>query len=253
MPLLGSFPLDMVALFSGDLTAFQKAVLAQNPIAFYPMNEGSGTVANDLSGNGYHGVYSGITWGTSNSKHGEPAPFFDGVAAHLNFYRAAFAAVFDMDEYTTLTEIKVFNAGVWTDAVARRIIRMRRDASNEVQIRRQPANATIRWFREGDNTVKDVDSGGFSSTDWIDVGQSVSIGGGGLLTAGDIRAYKNASQIGATIVGNIASTGSGLSTTQTVIGAATTSNVTVWHGWISNVAIFDVPITQAILDLQGLT
>jgi len=37
-----------------------------NLLAYYPMNEGSGTTANDISGNGYNGTITGATWVKNN-------------------------------------------------------------------------------------------------------------------------------------------------------------------------------------------
>lgn len=43
----------------GDGTAFANAVLAQNPLMYWRLNETSGTTANDLSGHSRTGTYSG--------------------------------------------------------------------------------------------------------------------------------------------------------------------------------------------------
>jgi Concanavalin A-like lectin/glucanases superfamily len=37
----------------------ESTILADSPVAFYPLKEASGTVASDLSGHGYHGTYTG--------------------------------------------------------------------------------------------------------------------------------------------------------------------------------------------------
>jgi hypothetical protein len=46
-------------------SAYQEAVFGDDPVAYYPLNETSGTVANDLSGNALNGVY-----GTSVAHNG---------------------------------------------------------------------------------------------------------------------------------------------------------------------------------------
>lgn len=39
--------------------SYQGVILGDKPVAYWPLNETSGTLANDLSGNGYNGTYEG--------------------------------------------------------------------------------------------------------------------------------------------------------------------------------------------------
>ncbi|HLJ50411.1 MAG TPA: LamG-like jellyroll fold domain-containing protein [Bryobacteraceae bacterium] len=50
---------------SGALMNTSQPVMLQPPVAEWPLNEGSGLVANDSSGNGLNGTYFGVQWSTN--------------------------------------------------------------------------------------------------------------------------------------------------------------------------------------------
>ena len=234
-------------------TAYAARVLATSPLRYNKLNETSGTAIVDSSGNGYTGTYTGVDLANADSPFlPDKAPFFDGVNDYGNIYSAAFATAFNMDEFTILMFVKMANLGVWTDAYAagRRSIVIQRDASNFIFIGRSAADNTLTFQRTANGTAKIITIGSLSYTDWFSVAISASVAGGGLLNAGDTRAYINGVQGGTTQTGSVAATGSGLSSTATVLGAGTTTPTRQHHGWLSQPLILNRPIDAAILALM---
>jgi hypothetical protein len=69
-------------------SAYDSVVLADSPVAYWPLNETSGTVATDLTGNGYSGTYQGTagtnyTLGQTGIGDGEGSVLFDGTAGWI--------------------------------------------------------------------------------------------------------------------------------------------------------------------------
>lgn len=232
--------------------SYQDAVLKTNPIAYWPLDDNGGSVARDISGNGFNGIYSGTIFDGTLSRHERPVPRFPGVAAFVNIFSAGLAAAWDLDEFVILAEIKPFNTGVWTDTANRRWIRLQTDVNNEAYMRKTTVNNTGAFVREGNGTVITITDATFATDDWHTIGISASIGGGDLLAAGESGEFRDSALVGAAAIGNLAASASGLSATNTVIGAANTGGVQGWNGYISDVVLYDVSMTAAILALQGL-
>lgn len=76
-------------------TAYEQSLLPLNPIAYWPLNESSGTVAHDLIGN-YNGTYVGgctlSQSGPTNSIFGSPSrsALFDGSSGYLDIPEGPF-------------------------------------------------------------------------------------------------------------------------------------------------------------------
>ncbi len=85
------------------MTAYDDAVLVDNPVAFWPLDETSGTTAADATGNGHDGTYNGSVALATATVHGRTCPTFDGV-----------------DDYVSLPAINIATGGAYTvEAVAR--------------------------------------------------------------------------------------------------------------------------------------
>lgn len=227
---------------------YAAAVLATSPLRYNKLNEGSGTTVVDSSGNAYTGTYTGVTWDGTLSPFGEPVPFFDGANDYGNLVSAAFGTAFDLDEFTILLWFKANAAGVWTDGIERYFLRVQRDGSNQLLIRKSNTNNTIALTRIGSGTSKAISIGSQSDVGDVCMAFSCSVTGGGLLAAGELRAYKNGVQFGTTQTGNVADTGSGLGTV--ALGAANLTPTNVWHGYLNNLIIWNRPIDAGILALM---
>jgi len=73
MRLVVFFVIFNAQIFS-DSIAYQNAILADNPVGYWKLDESSGTIAADSSSSGYDGVYHGVTLGVNG-------PFCDGTTA----------------------------------------------------------------------------------------------------------------------------------------------------------------------------
>lgn len=68
---------------------YDATILADGPVAFWPLNETSGTTATDTTGNGHSGSYVGTagtnyTLGQAGIGDGETAVLFDGSAGYVD-------------------------------------------------------------------------------------------------------------------------------------------------------------------------
>lgn len=234
-------------------TVYATRVAAQSPLRYFKIDEGSGTVLTDSSANAQNGVTQGLTWTGEAPPQGGQAPFWDGTNDYGNPYNANLGTNFNPNEFTILIWVKVDASGVWTDGVSRYLMRLARNAgTNDIQINKSTANNTIVFTRIANSAQKQIIVGSQSDTGWVCYGLSCSIAGGGLLSAGDVRAYKNRVQIGSTQTGAVNMTNSGLSTTQTTIGASVTTPANVWHGYEAHVQIYNSPMTSDILELMAV-
>lgn len=241
-------------MLGGDATAAQfyaNRVLATNPLRFNKLNESSGTAIIDSSANAYTGTYTGVDLANTASPFaGDNAPLW-GTDDYGNIYSTSFATAFNPNEFTVLLWIKVSAVGVWTDATTRFLFNLRLDLNNRILVTRTVTNNQIAYRRIGNAVDKIISVSTFTETGWISMALSCSIAGGGLLSAGDTRAYKNGAQAGATATGSAAFVGSGLSSTETLIGAQSTSVPSPWSGWLAYFAIWNRPMANDILALMS--
>ena len=111
--------LDLFALQrkpSGVVSAnYANKVLSYSPIAYWQLNELVGSVANDSSGNDYHGSIVGCTLGQPGIGDGQTSFLFDGINDLVTLPAVALNADFDGDEGTMMVWTRVFNLGVWTE------------------------------------------------------------------------------------------------------------------------------------------
>jgi hypothetical protein len=248
---MGHHHRDLVGWGGTPADAYANRVLATSPLRYNKLNEASGTAIVDSSGNGYTGTYSGVTLANTDSPFvPDKAPFWDGANDYGNLYSAAFATAFNLDEFTIMLWSKVNSTAVWSDGATRRFFTIFRDASNFVRLGKSSTNGRLDVERTANGTAKNFGITGLSDTNYFSIAVSCSVAGGGLLAAGEMKAYINGVQAGATSTGNVAGSGSGLSSTNTVLGAANTTPALVWHGWQSNLIIWNRPIDAAILALM---
>jgi hypothetical protein len=71
---------------AGAASALRAAVLSDGPVAYWPLDETTGTTAFDISGNGHHATYVGSpTLGnTALTLGGKPNPLFNGTSQRVD-------------------------------------------------------------------------------------------------------------------------------------------------------------------------
>lgn len=224
-----------LAAYGSDLAAeYAAAVLATSPIAYWKMNEGTGTAIVDSSVNALtNGTYTGITWSSGSGRFGASVPLFDGVNDFGSVLSAALSSAIDLDEGFAFVWVKV-DAAFWTDGANRYFLSFRIDSNNFVGFLKASVNNTLQYSRVGSGTTKFQQVAGFSYTNWFCVGVSWSI-------ANDhFKMYVNGVQVGTTQTGNIAVTGSSLSIAN--IGAVTSTPAQPFAGRLESAVLYDTPV-----------
>jgi hypothetical protein len=63
---------------------YAQIILADSPVAYWPLDETSGTIAYDQSGNGFNGTYAGgVSLGRPGLPNSTQAAFFDGISGNV--------------------------------------------------------------------------------------------------------------------------------------------------------------------------
>lgn len=203
------------------------------------MGELSGTVSTDYSPQKNDGAYTGVSLGYRGIGDGRTCPLFDGANDLNNIYSAALNTDFNGLEGTIAVWAKVSAAGVWADATLRVIMRLRVDASNEVQIRKTATANQLSWLYVAGGTTDSVASTALgAATDWLHLALTWSD------SEDSLKAYANGVQVGLTQTTLGDWTGV-LSSTTCHIGAASTTPTNVWDGYLAHAALWTTPLTAA--------
>src|SRR3990167_858112 len=109
------------------------AMFGTSLIGYWPMGDEAGTVAVDYSGNGYNGVYTGVTLGQGGIGDGLTCPLYDGANDYMQ-PPAGFRTAFNGPEGTVGGWARVSASGVWSDGQSRCLASIEADANNWVRI-----------------------------------------------------------------------------------------------------------------------
>jgi hypothetical protein len=237
-------PPQPVRVVSGYLgSAYGAKIAALGPIAFWPMDEPSGSVAFDRSGNGRNGAYTGVTLGQPGPGDGRSAPSFDGATSYNNVFTPSLAAAFNGQQGSFLCWGKVNAPAVWTDGVTRRMILFQVDASNRVGIFKPVANNEIDMLYVAGGTALGAAKTSFNPIIWFHVGltwdKSVNAG------VGEVRFYVNGTVITPVSTG-LGTFAGALSSTQTLLGSLNIGAAAqVWNGLMADGAVFNRALSAA--------
>jgi hypothetical protein len=230
---------------------YTNKIKALGPIAYWPMTEPSGTLSIDQSNNGRNGAYTGVTLGATGIGDGRTSATFDGATSYNNIYSAALNTAWNGAEWTATLWFKVANSGVWTDTIARRLLRVSVDGNNYLLMLRTATNNQLLCEYSAGAVVKTRTISSVTSTDWIFLAFT------GSKSADQTKTYMAllgapAAQQGGTLTG-LGTWAGALASTNAVIGASNTTPSLVWSGQIAHVALFGRALTEAnILGLATL-
>lgn len=227
------------------MSFYSDKTLSFSPIAYWPLNETSGTNADNAEGTAARdGTYSGVTLNSSTGPDSDAVGLWDGSNDYCDIYSASLDGVFDGAEMTICGWFKVSGAGVWTDSTLREMIRIR--ATANIYVRRTATDNQIEFRRDATPTST-VTVSSYSPTDWVHFAVTVSE------AADEMKAYLDGVQTGSTQTGLGTWTGS-LSSTSCCIGSDTTSTDEPWSGYLAHVSVFDSPLSaNDITDLYNYT
>lgn len=152
---------------------YWQRVKALDPIGFWPLWEPVGTAGansvRDISGNGFHGTPTNVTFGEAGIGDGRSAGSFNGATSYINIFSPALAAAFNGAEGGFLTWHKVSGAGVWTDGVSRHLCAFQADATNYILCTKHANNNQIQVWLNSGGTFKNKTIAGVSFTDWFSI------------------------------------------------------------------------------------
>ena len=216
------------------------AMFGTSLIGYWPGNEEAGTVAVDYSGNGYNGVYTGVTLGQEGIGDGLTCPLYDGandfMQPPVGFRTAWNGLEFSMGGW--------FQTTAWTDGVARNLFKVEVDGNNFIRVFKSTANnrISIRYSAGAATSNKDID---ISPSIFFHFMVVVSRSGNYL------RGYINGVASGAdvTIGGDWVGTPAAATT---VIGAGSATPGSVWSGLIAHVPVLSRAATSAEVAMMGL-
>ncbi len=232
-------PTGVPVFAPGGQTYLEKLLTIQsaNLIGLWPMDETSGSVADDKSPKGNDGAYTGVTLNDSTFLNGRPVGLWDGTNDFNNII--AVSGEFDGDAGTAAIWMKVSGVGVWTDAAVRGLMRLATaDDLGEVSIIKNNAAGTMQLLRTAGGTTKNVNVTSLTSTDWIHFALTWD------KVADEVKAYMDGVQKGSTQT-TLGAFAGAPAAGKTNIGARRTVPQNVWDGWLAYGALWTVALTPA--------
>jgi len=232
-------------LGGGKKTTYSDKVLGYSPIAYWPLNETSGTTAVCQVNAAQNGTYARnvSTMGTGTGiGDGNTAPLLDGTNDYVDIYSTALRDAFDGELGSVGMWIRANSANMWTDGYWRNPFILGADANNYIQVYKAPNG--------GDNNVGfEIKRGGTwngtaqttTTAAWFFLGMTWDKSGNSIKYYWNTQLATGA--CGDTWAGNLAST-------TCVIGSSST-NGNEWHGQVAHFAVFDAALNQASMEDLG--
>jgi hypothetical protein len=231
-----SLPIILSPPFSREYVDKVRNIDAAHLVAYWPLSEGSGTVAKDWGPYGRNGAYTAVTLGGRGIGDGKSSASFDGSTSYCNVYSAALVAAFNGAEGTLAGWAKVSAAGVWTDGAARLMACFRVDSNNRIQLQRSTVNGALSFLYAAGGVSLQRDVTSLSLTTWMAICLTWSKSGDAAI------AYLNGAQQGATLTG-LGTWAGNLASTLTCVGAASTVPAYVWSGPEAHWALWNAALT----------
>ncbi len=205
---------------------YKDKVLGYSPLAYWALDETSGSTAVDATGSGFDGTSSNVTWAGEAFVDGGNAPTFDGTTSSIDVFSAGLSAVYPHSA-GSLMAWWLTTSAVMNDGNQRRVFNAEGGASYVIRKLATPAT-TMQLFRQARSYPFT-----YPGTVWTQ----------GVITwdeaANFTHFYVNGSSAGSLIAGT--ATGS---LSQARIGAQNPGSF-LWSGAVAHVAIFDYVLSAA--------
>ena len=230
------WPVDNDGNYDPTFSGFRYAnkVLALGPIAYWPLWEPAGLVAECLVNPLQNGAYTAVTLGQPGIGDGRTSAFFDGATSFANMFSATLAGVFDGKEGTATMWVRAVNAAYWADAASIYFLVAEADANNFL-VFRKPAINTLRFQYNANAVLVEKFMGGIVTPDWINLAMTWSD------TANQFRMYFQ----GVEIVGPVAPDTWAGAIISYLVGALNLVPAAVWHGYIAHTVVWDRALTTS--------
>jgi hypothetical protein len=221
---------------------YSAKVLGYGPIAYWPLDEASGSAALCHVNPAQNGAFTGVTLGQTGIGDGGTCPLFDGTNDFCNIYSTTLNSVLSKTKFSALAWFKVDSVAQWTDGGVRYVLCFVVDASNAIMMRKSSQNNYFRWYYKAGGTNKNVLKTGITETGWVFTGMTVDT------VADQLKAYwfvdGVGGQVGATTT--LLGTWAGdLQATYSHIGAYSTTPTNPWYGHLAHVALYNDVLTLA--------
>ena len=231
----------VAVLFGRSYADKIRSMFGSSIVSYLPLSEGAGSVAADIGGRGLNGAYTAVTLGAAGIGDGRTAASFDGSTSFVNWYSAGLASAFSGAAGSLLGWFKVSAAGVWSDAVARRLASIQVDGNNMAQIRFNAAANTLAYLYNagaGANNLSITSTALGGRLGWLFAGITWN------KAADRFTAYELGAAVAAPTTGLGTWTGAPGATT-TMLGALNTSASVPWSGLQAHWALLNREATAA--------
>lgn len=211
------------------------ATAASDIIGMWQLNETSGTVATDSSGNGRNGVHSNVALNALKFADGSVAPEYNGSTSLTNLYGTSLRDAFNGAEGTLVIAFRATTGNLWTDDITEYLFRFRVDANNFILARTSASDDTLTIQRAGGGTTETISlithdmSWNVLALRWSQTDDFFRV---------DFNGVEVATATGLGVWAGV------LNSTTTVLAAATSTATTPGRFALRNVAIWDIPLTD---------
>jgi hypothetical protein len=241
----------MVALLQGvrrTLLSSQRKSIGQrilstqaaNLIFYVPMQETSGTTADDVSTTNANCTYVGSPLlGQSGIGDGSASVKLDGTTAQrITVPVATLDTPFDPTVGTLLIWGRVASAGIWTDGTLDCLCEFGTGVSGRLLLNKATTNNTIQIQWIDSVGTKQFSNGSFTSTNWFSLCVKWSAANG-------VDGFLNGVVLGTNQTYAAWTATTPLSNSWTAIGDYISTGNSPWNGWLAHCAIWNVRLSNS--------
>lgn len=223
-------------------------------VALWMQDETSGTAADDAGANNCDGVYADVSLADAVAQWGLPMPRYNGETSVMKPYSAALEAAFSGAAGSLIVPAQMA-PGAWSDGAQRGLARFSYDDSNRVQIMKTGTENQLYFnYRAAgtDKAVTDTSLAGTSDMFLASLTWDASAG-----ASGEVKAYLNDAQVGATQTGLGTWAGATLNSNQCAVGAQIASPTNLHNGWLGPTIVLNRAATlaeiQSVCEILSIT
>ena len=220
--------------------SYQELVLSMAPIAYWPMNETSGTTVKNVA-NGddpaLDGTYTNPLLAQTLGPDGDHALRANGTNTITDIYSSEFNSVFDGNLGSFMGWFRVSSNAIWTDSTVHDGLTIFVDLNNYLLVRDYDSvdnQITVRHRSAGSSNILNYT---MSTTDWYQVVMTWD------QANSDVTIYINGQSKTLTTDPPVGVWSGNLDSTRTVVGSAFNSGAFIWNGNYAHIAFWDYVLT----------
>lgn len=157
-----------------DRQSYQEKVLETVPLALWPLNETSGTVAVNASrgGSGMNGTHSGAVLDNLLFPNGDPTAFYGVSGDYTSIYSTPLSQQYNRRSGSLMAWVRTDSGIIWTSGNIHWIVRLYSDPNNAIGIYKSATDNELVafWTVNGVNTTCEyIMSSAIPDTNWIPI------------------------------------------------------------------------------------